>query len=432
MMLLLLIGVLLLLIFLGMEIPWAIGVACFVYLIVSAMMGIDIPFVLIAVQMLAGVDSFSLLAIPLFMFAAELMSESGVTRRLVRMAQAFIGHIRGGLANVAVVTNFFLAGISGSAIADAAATGRVLLPEMQKKNYPLPYAAAVVCASSTVGPIIPPSIAFVLLGSIVNLSVGQLFLAGVLPGVLMSSSMFLLTWWIARQRNFPVEAVVPWRERLAALFAAALPLAAPIIIVRSITVGIATPTEAAAILCVYVILIAVVAFRSIGFIGIAHCAGRAAMITAVIMVTVGTAQMFSWLSVYEQFGEMLTTAMLAISGDVNVLLLMLIVILLILGTFMEPLPLMLVMAPVVFPVFMSLGMDPIHLGAVFVITTVLGLITPPVGLVLSVVGVIAQMDPMRIVRELLPYLGVLLLVLMAIAFFPPLTLWLPRLFWPAA
>jgi tripartite ATP-independent transporter DctM subunit len=430
MMLAFLIATMVLLIFLGMEIAWAIGVACLAYLVVSAMLGVELPYVLIAVQMLDGVDSFSLLAIPLFMFAGELMGETGMTRRLVRMATAFIGHIRGGLANVGVTTNFALAGISGSAIADAAATGTVLLPEMKKKGYPPTFSAAVIAASSTVGPIIPPSISFVLLGSIVNLSVGQLFLAGVVPGVMMSAAMFALTYAIARRRGFPVEDRASWRERLAALFAAVLPLLAPLIIVRSITIGLATPTEAAAILVVYVMFLGVVAFRTIGPMGIVHCAARAALITSIIMLTVGTAQMFSWLSVYERFGEILTAAMLAISTDLNVLLLLLNVLLLLLGTFMEPLPLMLVMAPVIFPLFTSLGYDPITLGVVFVINVVLGLITPPVGLILSVVGVIGRIDPMAIFRDLVPYKIVLLLVLLAITYYPPLTLWLPRLLMP--
>jgi tripartite ATP-independent transporter DctM subunit len=430
MMLAFLIATMVLLIFLGMEIAWAIGVACLAYLVVSASLGIELPYVLIAVQMLDGVDSFSLLAIPLFMFAGELMGETGMTRRLVRMATAFIGHIRGGLANVGVTTNFALAGISGSAIADAAATGTVLLPEMKKKGYPPTFSAAVIAASSTVGPIIPPSISFVLLGSIVNLSVGQLFLAGVVPGVMMSAAMFALTYVIARRRGFPVEDRASWRERIAALFAAALPLLAPLIIVRSITIGLATPTEAAAILVVYVMFLGVVAFRTIGPLGIVHCAARAALITSIIMLTVGTAQMFSWLSVYERFGEILTAAMLAISTDLNVLLLLLNVLLLLLGTFMEPLPLMLVMAPVIFPLFTSLGYDPITLGVVFVINVVLGLITPPVGLILSVVGVIGRIDPMAIFRDLVPYKIVLLLVLLAITYYPPLTLWLPRLLMP--
>ena len=412
-------------IFLGMEVSWAIGMACLAYLVLADVTIGHVVYRQFPHYVLDGVDSFALLAIPLFLFAGELMTEAGVTQRLVRLASALVGHIRGGLANVGVVSNFVMAGISGSAIADAAATGTVLIPQMQKKGYPAGYSCAVIAASSTVGPIIPPSISFVLIGAIVNLSVGRLFLAGVLPGVLMSLSMFALTWWIATRRGYPVEPAVGWNERGAALLAAILPLAAPVIVVRSMASGLATPTEAAAILVAYVLLLGAV-FRTLSVRRVIDCAARAALISSVIMLTVGMAQMFSALSVLERFGELLTTAMLSISGDVNVLLLLFNVMLLALGTFMEPLPLMLVLGPIVFPLFQGLGVDPIHLAVVFVINVILGLITPPVGLILNVVGVIARVDPMDVFREILPYLAVLAAVLLLVTYVPWLSLWLPR------
>jgi len=430
MLLLALMATLVIFIFLGMEIAWAIGAACLVYLVLSEMTGGNVAFVLFAVQILDGIDSFSLLAIPLFIFAGELMSETGVTHRLVRFASAFVGHIRGGLANVGVTSNFIMAGISGSAIADAAATGTVLIPRMKEKGYPLPFSCAVIASSSTVGPIIPPSISFVLLGAIVNLSVGQLFLAGVVPGILMSVSMFVLTYFIARHRNYPVETPYSWAERLDAVVKAALPLAAPLIVVRAMTIGLATPTEAAAILVLYVIVLGLFVYRTMGVRSLLDCAARAALVSSIIMLTVGTAQMFSWLSVYERFGEILTAAMLAISTNVNVLLFLTNVILLVLGTFMEPLPLMLVLCPIIFPMFESMGVSPIQLGVVVVINVILGLITPPVGLILNVVGVIARLDPMEIFWDVLPYMAVLILVLMLVTYVPAISLWLPSLFFP--
>ncbi len=432
MLLALLIGLLFLFISLGMEIAWAIGASALGYIIAAQLLTDGGPAMLsLPFYFLDGVDSFALLAIPLFIFAGELMSETGVTQRLVRVAQSFVGHIRGGLANVAVVANFIMAGISGSAIADAAATGTVLVPQMVKRGYPVRFACAVISASSTVGPIIPPSVSFVLIAAIVNLSVGQLFLAGVIPGVLMSLSMFVLTYFIARRRGFPVEARASWGERMAALFAAALPLAAPLLIVRVMTSGIATPTEAAAVLVLYIMIIALFAYRSIGPLGLLHCASRAAMVSSIIMLTVGTAQIFSALTVLENFGGILTDAMLAISGDVNVLLFIFNILLLILGTFMEPLPLMLVLGPIVFPLFQGLGVDPVHLAVVMVINVILGLLTPPVGLILSVVGVIGRIDPMEIFKELWPYMAVLTLVLLLVTYIPWLSLWLPRLFFAA-
>jgi tripartite ATP-independent transporter DctM subunit len=427
-----LILLLILFIMLGMEVAWAIGFACLSYLLLSNVLANaypgdfeEQPFVLFPHQIFDGVDNFALLAIPLFLFAGELMTEAGVTQRLVRVASAFVGHIRGGLANVGVVSNFGMAGISGSAIADAAATGTVLIPQMRKKGYPVGFSCAVIAAASTVGPIIPPSISFVLIGSILNLSVGKLFLAGVLPGTMMSIAMFGLTYWIARRRGYPVEARMEWSERWAAILAALLPLAAPLIVVRSMSVGLATPTEAAAILVTYVLLLGLIVFRTLSIRTMLDCAARAALVSSIIMLTVGMAQMFSALSVLERFGEILTTAMLAISSNVNVLLLVFNVMLLVLGTFMEPLPLMLVLGPIVFPLFQDLGVDPIHLAVIFVINVVLGLVTPPVGLILNVVGLIARVDPMVVFKDMLPYLAVLFAVLLIITYVPWISLWLP-------
>jgi tripartite ATP-independent transporter DctM subunit len=415
-------------IMLGMEVAWAIGFACLSYLILSDLLYDEANFVLFPHQVFDGIDTFSLLAIPLFLFAGELMTEAGVTHRLVRVASAFVGHIRGGLANVGVVSNFGMAGISGSAIADAAATGTVLIPQMRQKGYPVGFSCAVIAAASTVGPIVPPSIAFVLIGSILNLSVGKLFLAGILPGTLMSVAMFALTWWIARRRGYPVEIRAGWSERRAAILAALLPLAAPLVVVRSMAAGIATPTEAAAILVGYVALLGLLVFRTLSVRTLLDCAARAALVSAIIMLTVGMAQMFSALSVLERFGELVTGGMLAISSNVNVLLLLFNVMLLVLGTFMEPLPLMLVLGPIVFPLFQDLGVDPIHLAVVFVVNVILGLVTPPVGLILNVVGLIARIDPMAVFRDMLPYLAVLFAVLLLITYVPAISLWLPSLF----
>ncbi|MCC7425766.1 MAG: TRAP transporter large permease [Alphaproteobacteria bacterium] len=430
MMLLLLIGATLLLIALGMEIAWAIGVACLFYLAMSEFTDNPVPYVLFPQQMMDGVDSFSLLAIPLFMFAGHLMTAAGVTERLVRFASAFVGHLHGGLANVGVTTNFVMSGMSGSAIADAAATGSVLIPEMRKKGYPTAFSCAVIASASTVGPIIPPSISFVLLGAIVNLSVGKLFLGGVIPGILMFLAMFVLTWWLARRRNLPRERRATAADRWEALWGALLPLAAPLVVIRSMVVGIATPTEAAAILVLYVLALGLFIFRTLTLRRILHCACSAAAVTTVIMLTVGTSQMFTWLSVQEQFGPALRDAMLSISDNVYVLLLLTNIVLLVLGTFMEPLPLMLVLAPVLFPLFGELGVDAIHLGVIMTINLILGLLTPPVGLILSVVCVIGRVEVMAVFRDAMPYMIVLVGVLLLVTYVPAVVTWLPNYMMP--
>lgn len=428
---LLLIGLTFVLIFLGMEICWAIGIACLSYLILGNVTGDNpLPFVLFSQQVVDGVDSFPLLAIPLFIFAGLLMSASGITARLIRCAGAFVGHIHGGLANVAVTSNFLMSGMSGSAIADAASTGSVLIPEMKRKGYPAAFACAVIAAASTVGPIIPPSIMFVLLGAIINLSVGKLFLGGVLPGAFMFIAMFVLTYMICRWRGYPREPRAGWRERGTAVLAALLPLAAPLVVVRSMVVGVATPTEAAAILVFYVLIVGVVFYRSLSVDAIMHCAARAGLLTAAIMLVVATSKMFTWLAVQEDFGAAIANAMLAISDNVYVLLLLTNVVLLILGALMDPLPIILVLGPILFPLFQSMGVDPIHFGVVMTVNLILGLTTPPVGLILTVVGVIGRSDVMAIFRAAVPYIATLFLVLLAITFVPPIVLWLPNLLLP--
>jgi tripartite ATP-independent transporter DctM subunit len=425
-----LIAALLVLVVLGMEIAWAMGVACLAYLVLADFADRDIPFLLFPQQVVEGMDSYSLMAIALFVFSGELMSEAGITQRLVRMATAFVGHIRGGLANVAVVSNLIMADTSGSAIADAAATGTVLIPQMKAKGYPVDYSCAVVAAASTVGPLFPPSISFVLLGAIVNVSAGKLFLGGIVPGVIMALTMLALTWVIAGRRNFPVEPVASWRERIAAFFGGLLPLAAPAIVVVSMVKGIATPSEAASILVFYILFLGGVLYRRLTLRRVVHCAANAMLVASIIMLTVGMAQMFAWLSLYEQFGQILTASMLSISHDRDVLLLMLNLILLVLGTFMEPLPLMLILGPIVFPLFGAMGVDPVQLGVVMVFNLILGLITPLVGLILNVVALIGRTDVMRVFWEVIPYKIVLIIVLFVVTYVPIISLWLPRLLMP--
>jgi len=230
--------VLLIFTLLGMEIAWSIALACFFYIALSSFTDHPTEFTLFSQQMTAGLDSFVLVSVPLFIFAGELMNVCGVTQRLVRFAASLVGHMHGGLANVGVVANFLMSGISGSAVADAAATGTVLVPEMKKRGFPEDFACA-----ATVGPIIPPSIVFLLIASIINLSVGQLFLAGVVPGVLMTAFIFAVTWWLCRKRDYPREPKATGAERVVAAREGVLALVAPAIIVGSIVGGIATPTE---------------------------------------------------------------------------------------------------------------------------------------------------------------------------------------------
>lgn len=418
---------LLLLIALGMEIAWAIGVASFLYLVLSGMVGGSVPLQMMPMQILDGVDSFALISIPLFLFAGNLMTATGVTERLVRFALAFMGHIKGGLANVAIATNFVLSGVSGSAIADAAATAKILVPQMARRGYSREFSCAVISAAATVVPIVPPSIIFVLLASIVNISVGRLFIAGILPGVVITGALLILTYFIARRRNLPVEARADWRERGRALLEAALPLLAPILILRAISAGIATPTEAAALLAFYILVLGGLIYRTLTLRAILTAASDAMVVSAVVLVTAGTANLFSWIAIYEDFGVLLTRTMQAISTEVWVQLLVLNLLLLVLGTFMEALPVILLLGPLVFPMFIAMGVDPIHLGVVVTVNLVLGMITPPVGLIVNVAALAGGASVSGVFRALTPFFVVLVGVLLVITYVPAISLWLPDL-----
>ena len=415
----------------GMEIAWAIGLSAFIFILLSQLTDpFGIPFILYSQQMIVGLDGFILVAIPLFVFAGELMNVSGVTQRIVRMASALVGHFHGGLANVGVVANFIMSGISGSALADAAATGTVLIPEMKKRGFPADFSAAVISSAATVGPIIPPSISFVLLGAIVEVSVGRLFMGGVVPGFIMFVSMFVLTWWICRKRSYPVEERMTIRQQGNAFFGGSLALLAPVFVVGSIVGGIATPTEAATVAVFYTLFLGVVVYRTTKWRDIVEAAGRSAVASSVIMLTVATSQVFAMLAVQEKLGVILTSAMLQVSENVYVLLLMANVLMLFLGMFMEILPIMLILAPILFPLFMGMGISDVHLGVVMVLNLMIGMITPPIGLNLFVLSAISGEGVIEIFRQAVPYFVTLVLVLALITYYPPLTLFLADLVIP--
>lgn len=414
----------------GMEIAWAIGFAAFGYLVLSQFEPFGTPLILFSQLMIVGLNGYILVAIPLFIFAGELMNKSGVTQRIVVFAAALVGHIHGGLANVGVVANFIMSGISGSALADAAATGTVLVPEMKKRGFPPAFSSAVIASAATVGPIVPPSISFVLLGAIAEVSVGRLFMGGVIPGVIMFLTMFALTFWISRRKNFPVEERATIRQQGNALLNGFLALLAPIFVVGSIVGGIATPTEAAAVAVFYTLFLGVFVYRNMNIKDIIESAGSAAIASSIIMLTVATSQIFAFLAVAENLGDILTNAMLAISDDVYVMLFMANVLMLFLGMFMEILPIMLILAPILFPLFTGMGVSDVHLGVVMVLNLMIGMITPPIGLNLFVLSAISKVGVIEMFRSAIPYFIALLLVLMLVTYVPQTTLFLADLVIP--
>ncbi|MFN4089471.1 MAG: TRAP transporter large permease [Alphaproteobacteria bacterium] len=414
------VGLLIAMMAIKVPIAVAMGMASIGYLVIT---GANMR--LVAQTTISNLNSFTLLAIPFFVLAGELMNASGVSERLINLAQVFVGHIRGGLAHVNVVTSTLMAGMSGSAAADAAMTSRVLNPVMVKRGYKAEYAAAVTAASATIGPIIPPSIPMVLVGVMNELSVGRLFFGGVLPGFLMMGGLMTLIYIQAGRRNFERSPRATFRQIGVALRRSILPMFAPVIILGGMMGGLFTPTEAAVVAAVYMGALGGFVYRTIGWVGLNTALLNTVSITARIMFIVAMAGLFGWVLTAEQVVNRLGDFLGANIGSAAMLLLWLNVILLLLGCLLNLVTLVILLSPVVFPLILSFGIDPIHFGVVMVLNLMIGQLTPPVGLMSFVVLGVTGVDLDKFLREIWPFLLVLVLVLLATTYMPWLVLTVP-------
>lgn len=426
-MLTLLFVVFLVLLALGLDLFSAMGLASLVYLLASQAGSMPLPLTLIPQQLMAGVDSFPLLAVPMFLLAGELMTRGGVTARLVAFAGVLVGHLRGGLAHVSIVTNVIMAGMSGSAVADAASTGSVLIPGMVKRGYTPAYAAAVIASAATIGPIIPPSLMFVVLGSMVSVSVGQLFAAGIIPGLIMALAMMLVVYRDALKLNLPVEARATLPEFGKAVREAALALGMPIVVLGTILTGFATPTEASVIAVVYGFILGVIIYREIKWSELVEIFATVAITSAAVMVTVAVSQLFGWITTAEGLGKILGAWLTTVTNEPWVFLLIVNIVVLILGMFMEPIPILILTAPILFPVSAQLGIDPVHFGVVIVLNLMIGSLTPPVGINIFVTAAISKAPVMAVARAAMGFIWILILVLLLITYFPKIVLWVPQM-----
>lgn len=420
--------VLLLLIFGGMAIAFAMGITSLIVVVVDRGIG-NIPFGMIAQRMVYGVNSFPLLAIPFFLLAGRLMNTSGITDRIFNFCNVLIGHVRGGLGHVNILASMIFAGMSGSAVSDAVGLGQIELKAMKDQGYDDEFSAAITAASSTIGPIIPPSIPMVLYGVLGNVSVGALFIGGIIPGVLMGLFMMVTVSIIAKRRNYPVHKRAQFLGIIRATVKALFPLLCPLILIGGIWTGVFTPTEAAAVAVVYSLLLGLVLYRELNWGNLIKVMREALDDTSVILFIIAAASLYGWLLARYQIPSGIAERILAFTQDPMTILLLVNVFLLVVGCFMESLAAINILTPILLPLVMKVGIDPLHFGVVMVLNLMIGLLTPPVGMVLFAVQRVSGVPFDRLQRALFVYFIPLLLVLLLITVYSPLVTWLPSTLW---
>ena len=385
------------------------------------------PAMVVSHRMINGVDSFPLLAVPFFILAGNLMNTAGITERIFKFALALVGWMRGGLGHVNVGASVIFAGMSGAAVADAGGLGAIEIKAMRDAKYDPGFAVGITAASSTIGPIIPPSLPMVIYGVVASASIGQLFAAGFVPGLLMAASLMLMVAWYARRRNYPRDQAFYWPALFSSFRRAFLSLMTPAIIVGGILSGAFTPTEAAVAACAWALFLGLIVYRTLTVRRFLRVSFDTIETTAVVLFVVGAASIFAWILTSNRMPEHFASALLSISDNPIVILLLINLILLIVGCFMETIAAITILVPVLLPVAVHLGIDPVHFGVMMVLNLMIGLLTPPVGMVLYVLARVAKMPFEACVAATAPFLVPLIVVLLAITFIPELTLWLPTL-----
>jgi len=389
--------------------------------------GIRMNVPVIVQRMMYGINNFLLLAIPLFILAARLMNTSGVTTRLFNFATTIVGFMPGGLGHANCVASLIFAGMSGAAVADAAGLGQVELKAMEEAGYDREFSVAITAASSTIGPIFPPSIPMVIFGLVAGVSVGRLFLGGVVPGVVMALSLMVMVWLYAKKKNYPRAPFPTPRLVLRAAIDAFLPLMTPVILLGGIWTGWFTPTEAAAVAVAYALILGTAIYRDLKWKDLVEAFIGTAKDTAAIGFIVTAASFYGWLLMRTGTPAAMAEAMLSFSRDPLVLLLIINLFLLVVGCFFETIVAILILGPVLMQVVTQVGVDPVHFGVIMVLNLMIGLLTPPFGVILFVMVQVGGLSFEKVVRCTAPFLIPLLVVLFLITFFPPLVTWLPNL-----
>ncbi len=414
-----------LLMLIGMPIAFCLGIASF-----ATVLYMGLPPIVVFQQLNSGMNVFAMMAIPFFIFAGDLMVRGGIAHRLIRFAAGLVGHLRGGLGQVNVVASTLFGGISGSAVADASAVGGLMIPQMAARGYDKDYAVNVTVNAAIIALMIPPSHNMILYSIAAggNVSVADLFTAGIIPGLLLAAALMFTAWWVARKRGYPAEPF-PGFARVGYYLLASLPGILLIgIIFGGVRSGIFTATESSCIAVLYAFLVAMLVYRELNWDGFVEAVMGAVRTTAMVLLVIGTAASFGWLMAFLQVQTLIIAAISAVSDNPIIVLLMINIILLVLGTFMDMAPMVIISTPILLPVVKAFGIDPVHFGVVMILNAGIGLNTPPVGTVLFVGCAVGGISIREAMRTIWPFFGASIAVLLAVTYIPALSLWLPSLF----
>lgn len=408
---------------LGVPVFFAMGLASLVFIVAQ---GGAVPLNVLASSLVQGIDSFSFLAIPFFFLAGDLMNTGGITRRLLAFSSALVGHVRGGLSHVAIVACMIFSGVSGSAVADASAIGSVMIPAMKADRYPGAYAAAVVASAATMGPIIPPSIAFVVYALLADVSVGRLFLAGVVPGILMGVYLMAAAWLIARRRGFALSPRASLARVRSTFSGASVALVMPFIIMGGIVFGVVTPTEAGVVAVVYGVIVGVLVFRDLRPRDVFRVCTESMINACTILLMVAAAGTFSWLVANMNLGDLLVRFFTGLTTERWVMLLIINVFFLIWGLALDIVVGMVVVVPLLLPIAKAYEIDLVQFGVIVTLNLLIGELTPPSGVILFITAGIAGARLQDVFREAAPFALALVVVLVLVTYVPALSLWLPN------
>lgn len=410
------------LLFIRVPIAYSLGVSALIYLVLS-----DIPFNIVAEKMYAGMDSFTMVCIPSFILAGNLMNTGGITKRIVAFCNAFVGHIRGALAYINILASVLFAGISGTALADVASLGSMLIPAMKEEGYDSDFSVAITASTSVVGPIIPPSVPMVIAGTLTNLSIAKLFVGGIVPGLIMGAGFIIPTAIMARKRNYPKHEKVSGREKLKITRQVIWALLMPLILMVGILSGLFTPTEASVVTVLYAFVVGIFIYKEIKIKDIPTIFRDTIIATGSVIILVGVANLFAWILTSERIPQAIASGILNMTTNKVLVIFMMNVVLLFTGMFMESIAAIIIMIPVLLPVATGVGMHPIHFSIMAILNLMIGLITPPVGLCLTTAAQIGKISMGKAIKANGPFLIVLMIILGLVSYVPAITTFLPSL-----